>query len=77
MFRVTTSTYNYLPLDVDRKTSGFNNRGHDYLYEDYIIVQKKGKTVFCEPISKLPKCVGKIQELLDIAYSKGMADGNK
>ena len=75
MFKAFTTTYGDLPLDVDRMT--FETEGIDEYYEDYLVVQVEGKTIFCRPESGLSDGTQMLMDIMELAYYLGVLDGIK
>ena len=75
MFRAFTVDYNELPSDVNREA--FETEGIDEYYEDYLVVQMEGKTIFCKPESGLSEGLGMIMEVMELSYYLGVLDGIK
>lgn len=72
MFKAFTVGYNDIPSDVDRKV--FETDGVEEYYEDYLIVQVDGKTIYCKPESGLSEGTQMIMDLMELAYYLGVMD---
>jgi len=69
MLDVSTSTYMYLPPDVDRKVFDLGV-DDDYMDDIYMVVRRKGKTIYCKPLAKTSSKGSAIQELIDTAFDE-------
>lgn len=77
MFKAFTVNYSDLPPDVNR--DAFETGGVEEYYDDYLVVQVDGKTIFCKPETSLSeeKRVKMIMDLMELAYYLGVMDGIK
>lgn len=74
-FEAFTVIYNDLPDDVNR--NAFETGGVEEYYEDYLVVQVNGSTVFCRPESQLSDGLQMTTDLMNLAYFLGVTDGMK
>lgn len=75
MFKAFTVDYNELPSDVNR--DAFETEGIDEYYEDYLVVQMDGKTIYCKPESGLSEGLEMVMEVMELAYYLGVVAGIK
>ena len=70
MFEAFTVSYDDLSPDINRHIFGTGKIDYcdDYLYEDYLVVQRNGKTIFCKPESQLAEGTQAILELMELSY---------
>jgi hypothetical protein len=75
MFKATVVGYTDLPDDVNR--DAFETGGVEECYDDYLVVQVDGKTIWCKPESKLDEGMKMTVDLMELAYYLGAVAGVK
>lgn len=77
MFKAFTVSWNDIPKDVNRGALGGDCVGEDVkkYYDDYLIVQVDGKTIWCKLESQLDEGMKMITELMELAYYLGVISG--
>ena len=73
MLKAFTVNYGDIPKDV--ALDAFETGGVEEYYEDYMVIQVEGKTIFCQPESRLFERTQMIMDLIKVAYHFGLIDG--
>lgn len=77
MFTAFTVDFHDIPKDVNRDAFGGGCLETDAMkyYDDYMVVQVDGKTIYCKP--ELSEGLPMIVELMELAYYLGVLAADK
>jgi len=73
MFKTFIVNYKEIPEDVN--LDAFKTGGAEEYYEEYLVIQVNGDTIYCRPKSYLSGEIRKIVDLIKIAHHLGLING--